>query len=239
MRSVFETMGTVASLDGADERLSALVRDVFGAVEARFSLYRSDSELSRIAAGELAFTDTSDQVRQVYTDALTWSGQTGGAFTPHRADGVIDLNGIVKARAMSAASDVLSAAGCINWSLVVGGDVITSGSAHSVGIVDPADRSALLCAIELTGSRRAVATSGSAERGDHIWLAGTTKSAEFVQATVVADDIVSADVLATAIIAGGRATLDEVTERWDVDVLTVDRTGGLLATPGIRSSLAG
>ena len=105
------------------------------------------------------------------------------------------------------------------------------------GIADPDDRSALLCAVELRGSRRAIATSGGAERGDHIWLAGTAERAEFEQVTVVADDIVTADVLATAIVAGGRRTLDDLTDRWDIDVITVDRRGELLATPGIRTAL--
>ena len=74
--------------------------------------------------------------------------------------------------------------------------------------------------------------------GDHIWLGGSTGPAEYVQVTVVAGDIVTADVLATAIVAGGRSGLDEITERWDVDVLAVDRTGAMVATPGIRESLA-
>jgi thiamine biosynthesis lipoprotein len=240
VRTVFETMGTVATLDGATEHLTATVKDLFENYEARFSLYRPDSELSRVASGELSLLDSSDELRDAYADAQVWGSLTGGVFTPHRPDGVIDLNGIVKARAMQAAGAALSAAGCHDWSLNVGGDILVSGvGAAPIGIVDPADRATLLAAIDLSGTRRAVATSGSAERGDHIWLAGTTERAEFVQATVVADDIVTADILATAIIAGGRATLDEITARWDVDVLTVDRVGELLASPGLRASLVG
>jgi thiamine biosynthesis lipoprotein len=50
--------------------------------------------------------------------------------------------------------------------------------------------------------------------------------------SVAAADILTADVLATAIVSGGRAALDEFAERFDVDVLAVQRDGSLLATPG-------
>jgi len=110
------------------------------------------------------------------------------------------------------------------------------GTPWVTGIIDPADRTALLCAIELRDPRRAIATSGIAERGDHIWTAGMT--VEYVQVTVVADDILTADVLATAIVAGGEHMLREACERWPIDVLTVDAAGELTATPGFRAALA-
>jgi thiamine biosynthesis lipoprotein len=61
---------------------------------------------------------------------------------------------------------------------------------------------------------------------------------DFAQVSVAAADIITADVLATAIVAGGRATLDSVTARWDVDVLAVAHDGALLATPGFRAPSA-
>ena len=240
MRATFETMGTVVSLEWAgDDRAISAVRAVFEAADRRFSLYRPDSELSRIADGSLELLDASTELREVYATALGWRGETGGAFTPHRPDGALDLNGIVKAWAMAEAGRAL---GDGDWCLNVGGDVLVSGQTESgapwvVGIVDPADRAGLLTAVPLVGGRRAAATSGSAERGDHIWTRGR-EVAEFVQVTVVADDIVTADVLATAIVSGGAVTLDDVTARFDVDVLTVDREGGLRATPGMRELVA-
>jgi len=240
VRATFETMGTVVSLewDGAEQALSA-VRAVFEAADRRFSLYQPDSELSRVADGSLELLDASSELREVYATALGWRGETGGAFTPHRPDGSVDLNGIVKAWAMAQAGRAL---GDGDWCLNVGGDVLVSGQTASgapwvLGIVDPADRASLLTAVPLVGRRRAAATSGSAERGDHIWTRGR-EAAEFVQVTVVADDIVTADVLATAIVSGGAATLDDLTGRFDLDVLTVDRDGGLRATPRMRELIA-
>ena len=240
MRQTFETMGTMVSLDWSGHPAELIaVQSLFEAVDRRFSLYRPDSELSRVADGSLQLPDASDEVREVYATALGWRGETGGAFSPHRPDGALDLNGIVKAWAMAEAGRAL---GDGNWCLNVGGDVLVSGltafgAPWVVGIVDPADRAGLLTGVPLVGGRRAAATSGSAERGDHIWTRGRD-AAEFMQVTVLADDIVTADVLATAIVSGGAAALDELTGRFDVDVLTVDREGALRATPGMRELIA-
>jgi len=241
MHHVFDSMGTTVSLDwhehgthsGADA--AARVERIFDEFDRRFSLYRTDSEASRIAAGRLRLADSSDAMREAYALALEWRTATGGVFTPNRPDGVVDLSGVVKALAIERSGELLGASDRNgDWIVNAGGDVLVSAP-RTVGIVDPADRGSLLTAVTLTGTRRAVATSGSAERGDHIWRSAAD---EFVQATVLADDIVTADVLATAIIAGGTETLDAVTRRWNVDVLTVDATGALLATPGFRASLA-
>ncbi len=240
MRATFETMGTVVSLEWlGDDRQLAGVRGIFEDADRRFSLYRPDSELSRIDDGSLELMDASSEMREVYATALGWRGETGGAFTPHRPDGTLDLNGIVKAWAMADAGRALGEG---DWCLNVGGDVLVSGQAEGgapwvVGIVDPDDRTGLLTALPLARGRRAAATSGSAERGDHIWTRGREGS-EFVQVTVVADDIVTADVLATAIVSGGSAALDDLTGRFDVDVLTVNREGALRATPRMRELVA-
>ena len=228
MIHVFEEMGTVVSIE-PPLRVPE-IRNVFADFNERFSLYRPDSELSRIADGSLATMDASDELRDTYARALEWRSLTAGAFTPHRPDGVIDLSGIVKALAMNTAGELL--ADVDDWILNAGGDVLTSGQSATVGIVDPFDRTQLLTSVRLDGSRRAVATSGSAERGDHIWGRG-----EFAQVTVVADDIITADVLATAIVSGGVGTLNASTSSWDIDVLAIDLAGNLFATPGFTASI--
>jgi thiamine biosynthesis lipoprotein len=185
-------------------------------------------------------TAASDELRSTYERALEWRARTDGLFTPNRPDGITDLNGIVKADAIAAAGAILETAGFRDWTINGGGDILVSGTqadgtAWSIGIVDPANRGALLCSIPVTSPRRAVATSGSVERGDHIWLGGSRERAELIQVTVLANDIVTADVLATAIVAGGPSSIDALVARFGVDVLTVDRQGAMLVTPGIRA----
>jgi thiamine biosynthesis lipoprotein len=246
MRHTFTTMGTVASVELPEsvEHSIGAIESVFRDYDEKFSLYRHDSELSRIASGELRLGDASAWMVDTYAEALTWRGRTAGAFSPHRPDGVIDLNGLVKAQAIRDAGRVLGAANADRWCINVGGDVLVcdpgAGRPWDIGIVDPMDRTSLLTAIALTGNRRAIATSGAAERGDHIWRGGSTSTPDFQQVTVVADDIVTADVLATAIMAGGFDALDDLSAAFPVDVLTVDTGGHLLATPRLQlRTLAG
>jgi thiamine biosynthesis lipoprotein len=237
---ILQTMGTVVSLTSTEaepeETLKNSIEEIFSTADRTFSLYREDSELSRIAAGNLSLADSSTAMKQMYSLALDWRTATEGAFTPHRPDAVVDLSGVVKAWATAAAGDLLVSLGHRNWCLNAGGDVLCSGTAPggvpwSVGIVDPLDRRSLLGSIDASGERAAVATSGNAERGEHIWrLPGGSK--DFVQVTVRAQDIITADVLATAIIAGGQRSLDHASSGWPIDVLAVRPDGSLLATPG-------
>lgn len=236
-------MGTMVSLTVFDpapkETYLAAVKKIFDEYDKRFSLYLPTSELSRIARHELHLLDASEQLRDAYALALSWRDSTNGQFTPNRPDGVIDLSGIIKALAIHRAGELLIHSGESAWCVNVGGDVLTSGNDESgtpwvVGIVNPQNRAELLTTVPLSGSRRACATSGSAERGDHIWTTDANAPA-FVQSTVLANDIVTADVLATAIIAGGHAALDRICATQDVDAMTVDQNGNIRMTPDFRN----
>jgi FAD:protein FMN transferase len=241
---VFETMGTVVSLafrlDPPDRATQDEIEREFARWDDRYSLYRPNSELSRVASGEIDLTQASEHLLSTYGLATEWRSATGGAFTAHRPDGVIDLSGIVKAEAIRAAGDILQAADVVDWAITVGGDLLISPARAgnrpwTVGIVDPSNRGELLTSIALSDGRRACATSGVAERGDHIWR--TTAAPHFAQATVVADDIVTADVLATAIIAGGTETLDLACRTWSIDVITVDDNGDIRMTAGAARAM--
>ncbi|WCI07964.1 FAD:protein FMN transferase [Arthrobacter sp. OVS8] len=158
----FRCMGTVISLalpagaapqetgrvlDGA----TAAVERVFASLDEMFSLYRPDSESSRLARGEVTLRDASAAFRARFADATGWRLLTEGFFTPERPDGVLDLSGIIKGYAIDQAATALQAAGIEDWCLNAGGDVLVSGSPAPgtgspwlAGVVDPLDRGALL-----------------------------------------------------------------------------------------------
>ena len=238
------------------EAATAVVERLFTELDSIFSLYRPDSEASLLVRGELALPEASAEMRARYEEAAEWRLLTEGAFTPERPDGALDLSGIVKGHAIREAGMSLLALGMANWCLNAGGDVLVSGSPNPgtdvpwrAGIVDPADRRTLLAGFPLGGAalgspplgektadggtRAALATSGSAERGDHIWSV-TAGAAEFRQVSVAAADVVTADVLATAIVAGGVPMLNRATAMWDIEALAVRANGELLATGGFR-----
>lgn len=235
MRRTFPTMGTVASLDldgPIDPDLLHRIEAIFDDYDRTFSLYRHDSPLSAIARGDLNLRSSPPIVRTEYERAIEWRARTSGWFTPHRPDGVLDLSGTVKAVAIDAAARLLTDVG-LTGLIGVGGDLLRLGAGdRRVGIVDPRDRKRLLADPILSG-RAAIATSGSAERGDHIWTRlGIT---DVCQASVLADDIVTADVVATALVAAGRAHLGDLLDALDVDALIVT-DDDLLATPRWRAT---
>ncbi|TFD49151.1 FAD:protein FMN transferase [Cryobacterium frigoriphilum] len=227
----------------------AAVAGVFDRWDDRFSLYRPGSELSRVASGAIRLPNASRELRDCYALALDWRDRTDGVFTPHRGDGVIDLSGIVKALAIVEAGSALESLGQKAWSINAGGDILVSGCPNVtfarrldpnvdpdwvVALVNPLDRLDLLATVPLRAPLRAVATSGSAERGDHIWTPAPGIRSPFRQVSVLAADIVTADVLATAIVAGGEPMLNQCAATYEIEVLAVLQGGGLLATPGLR-----
>jgi thiamine biosynthesis lipoprotein len=252
----FRCMGTVISLTvpgalagghSTDElaAAAAVVERLFLELDQTFSLYRPDSEASSMARGGLTMREASAGMRERYAEAMEWRLRTEGAFTPERPDGVLDLSGLVKGHALREAGTFLRALGRLDWCLNAGGDVLVSGSPKpgsaepwKAGIVDPLDRQTLLACYPLPadGYHAALATSGSAERGDHIWSTdGVGGKSAFIQVSVAAADIVTADVLATAIVAGGMPMLDRAADGWDVSILALRVDGELLATPGFRA----
>lgn len=228
--TVFPAMGTVISirtLEPLPDGVAEVIQAVFGIWEARFSPFRADSELSALNSGRLSLREASAGFRRTRDQAMSWRVRTAGAFEPRTADGTLDLNGIVKSLAIHAAGLELTAAGVTDWCLNAGGDVLVRGTDGGtpwlVGIVDPDDRSRVLAAVPVIGARRAMATSGYAERGEHVWSVGSEVA--FSQVSVLADDIVTADVLATAILAGGPATLIQMERLYDIDVLAIGPDG--------------
>lgn len=238
---VFGTMGTVVSLRYTGETLTALqlteIENTFREFDREFSLYDAKSPLNRIAEGELTLAQADQSVRDAYALAIEWRNRTGGLFTPHRPDGIVDLSGVVKALAIQAAGEKLNC-NCQDWLLTVGGDILSRGSHGAnpwrIGVVDPRARDRLAGVVELHPNRAAVATSGIAERGEHIWR---SDNADVVQATVAARDIVTADVLATALVAGD--DMARLANDYDIDILCIWSDGSVRATTNAAKWLWG
>jgi FAD:protein FMN transferase len=106
-----------------------------------------------------------------------------------------------------------------------------------------AEEAGVLTVLDLKGTGyRAVCTSGSAERGDHIWdpkAPGKEPARGLAQVTVVAEDLVQADVWATAAYAQGPRsirTLNEYNLKHpdnQVQLLAVFPDGDISGTDGI------
>ena len=178
-------------------------------VDAVFSTWRHDSEVSRLSRGEVAVGDCSDDVRLVAARCEQARTDTAGLFDAARPEGGWDPSGLVKGWAVERASRHLAGLP-LDWCLNAGGDVLVqapSGEAFGIGIADPRDPTGVLALLHLTSG--AVATSGTAARGAHLWDPRTGKPALSVSSvTVSGPTLLEADVLATsAFVAGDLALL--------------------------------
>ena len=207
-------MGTTVSVAVVPPLVSNDTLDAFFTqlreVEARFSTYRDDSEVSRLAQGELAESDASPDLRHVLAACDQLALVTDGAFDArgHRPDGRLDPSGFVKGWAMEEAAWLLDSAGARNYWINAGGDIVARGSAGPgrpwrVGIRHPhqADRVAAVLAV----SDRAVATSGDYERGGHVRdpRRAATPAGGLRSVTVVGPALAFTDAYATALFVMG------------------------------------
>lgn len=204
-------MGTAMTFDvrspGAEPAVAAAVQFIVDA-EKQFSWRNPDSELSNLRRGTLRPDEYSPSLREILEIANKAYDDSQGAFDIRRPDGQLDTDGIVKGWAVQRASDLLTAAGLRDFSINAGGDVTVVGRPEpdrlwQVGLRDPQDAQRVSMILKITDA--AVATSGTYERGFHIWDGRTGLAADaWVAVTVVAADLITADVLATSVMALGR-----------------------------------
>jgi thiamine biosynthesis lipoprotein len=221
VRRVRHVMGTTASIHVHDaaplELVNAAIDEVLAELdrlEAMFSTYRSDSEISRVNDGLMHLGDCSREVVEVL-DACTWLEQaSNGAFDirPNGLGGPIDPAGFVKGWAGERSARALARRGLEHWYVSVGGDIVVSGEPSPgerwrIGIADPFRPGSVLASLEVVDG--AVATSGSAERGAHLWdtRMGVT-AATFVSVTVTGPSLTWADAFATTVFVMGEQGIE-------------------------------
>ena len=241
MRHQQVVMGIPMSVDVPD-RDDAAVREAvtmafasLHAADRRFSRFDPTSEVSRYARGEVLVA--SDELREVLAVAERAADESGGAFSIRRPDGGLDTDGVVKGWAAQRAVDILVAAGIDQLCCNAGGDVAVVGEPEpgrgwNVAVRDPEDGRRVLALLEVRDG--AVATSGTYERGAHVWDGRTGLPATgLTSATVVANDLVRADILATSVLAMGPDGVSWAAARGAATVIAVRPDGEVLtATAG-------
>ncbi|WP_326756931.1 FAD:protein FMN transferase [Streptomyces hirsutus] len=244
-------MGTVFSFDvrgGQPAAVQAALKDAAAGlrrVDEVFSTYRDDSQISRLARGELTVAECDPEVAEVLELAAEAERVSDGWFST-RYRGRLDPTGIVKGWATERAARRLAEAGAVGVSLNGGGDVQLLGTPGAgrpwrVGVSDPLRPGGLAAVVSAAGADElAVATSGTAERGDHIVDPRTGRSAvtDLVAVTVVAPRLTWADCWATAAFAmGSREGLAWLETLPDVEALLITAGDEVRCTGGLASRL--
>ena len=211
-RRVLHVMGTAVSLAIRGEHAEGPLADeawagavgVLEEADAMFSTYRLDSAVSRWRRGELALADCPPEVTEVLDLAEQARVASHGAFdVEYGGDGALpDPTGVVKGWAVQRAAAVLAELPGTDFCLSAGGDMVCrtalpDAQPWRIGIEDPRNTKRLVATVPVWNG--AVATSGTAQRGAHILDPRTGLPADrLLQVTVLAPDLVWADIDATA-----------------------------------------
>jgi thiamine biosynthesis lipoprotein len=241
-------MGTVISIDVRGMEVpEAAIDQAFQwlrEVDARFSTYRADSEVSRLGRGELVLADCHPDVAEVLALCEEVRGESGGAFNAWRArhDGRLDPSGVVKGWSVDRAAAMLEAYGARNFCINAGGDIVARGVPDvgrnwRIGIRHPHDRDSVAVVLEVTDL--AVATSGSYERGAHILDPRTGDAARgLLSLTVAAPDVTRADAYATAGFAMGEAGIAWAARQSGCSAYGITNTGRVRYSEGFAQLIA-
>ena len=205
-------------------------------VDATFSPYRDDSDVSRFGRGALPLADCAPELAEVLEGCAVISARSGGYFTT-MPGGTFDPSGYVKGWAIERAAAIFTAAGSAEHSVNGGGDVQFVGSRlWRVGIADPLRPGQL--ALVVAGRDFAVATSGVAERGAHIIDPYTGQSpAGLASITVVGATLAETDAFATAAFAMGSAARDWVESLDGYEAFAITAAGAIWQTSGFGAYL--
>jgi thiamine biosynthesis lipoprotein len=241
---------TVGSAEDAVDEVQAWLAEV----EAALSPYRDDSDLCRWRTGTSTLGRCSPLLAEVIDAVGTLEELTDGGFHPYDRQGRFDPTGYVKGWAVERAVGILSDAGATEASLGVGGDIQMIGRANTgrpwrVAVTDPADERRIVAVVQAPadGQPFAVATSGAAQRGDHIWSAlggrprGATRPDSPASVTVVGPDLGRVDAFATAIWALAREL--PVAQAWSwlpgdgYQAFAVLKSGAVATTRGMGGHL--
>jgi thiamine biosynthesis lipoprotein len=230
-------MGTVFTIDVRDAgEWAGAINEVIAwlhHVDAVFSTYQEQSDVSRMRRGELHVAEADPDLLPVLDLCAQVQIATGGTFTA-MSHGKLDPTGLVKGWAVERAGDILRRYGSANHVVNGGGDMQLAGEASpgrpwAVGIADPHARSRVLTVVH--GRDIAVATSGVAERGNHIVDPFTGRPvADIASATVVGPSLAFADAYATAAVVLGRDAVRWINGISDYEALLVTSDGQPLAS---------
>ncbi len=206
----------------------------FRYVDSKFSPYKKDSEVSRINRGEIHKKDYSEGMWTILKLAEKTKRESNGYFDIWR-NGVMDPSGIVKGWAIYNAGRILDLEGYKNYYIDAGGDIQTRGlnkylRPWRVGIKNPFNSGEIVKVINIADG--GVATSGTYERGDHIYNPNGHLENHVKSLTVVGSDVYEADRFATSAFAMGKAGINFIEGKPGLEGYMIGRDGLATFTSG-------
>ena len=207
---LFLDLGSVSISEADLDRAVELVKSFVYEVDEVFSTYKEGSFVSRLRRGEISIESCPADLQEVWGLCGVARDLTGGAFDPWGVVGGFDPSGYVKGWAADRVAQILLEAGCEHIQVNAAGDLTLRGGINEkglvgpwkIGVVNPDNRQEVLRIFEINDG--AIATSGTYERGAHIFDPSTgTIAIGATSATVLGPDGGLTDALATALMVAG------------------------------------
>ena len=178
-------------------------------VDEVFSTYKENSTISRLKREEIEISSCSPEVQEVWALCKKAMELTEGAFNPWLKG--FDPSGLVKGWAAQKCGEIFEKYGVENslvnaaGDLALRGGLLTGGEVTpwEIGIRNPEIKDEIVESFKINTG--AIATSGSYEKGAHIYDPFTNLIAIGARsATVIGPDAAIADALATALMVSGK-----------------------------------
>jgi len=245
MRIDKPTMGMLARVEligAGDQKPLDKIFDLWASIDDRFSTYKDSSEITRINRGEIDKTKYSLEMQEVFSLADKTNAETSGYFDIKRPNGFFDPSGLVKGWAIQKGARLAQELGFDSYYLEIAGDIQTRGHDNyghpwSVGIRNPFDRTQVVKVLYPRGA--GVATSGSAEQGQHIYNPHDSESSlsDIVSITVIGPNIYESDRFATAAYAMGEHGIHFINSLEGFEAYAINSNGIATMTDGIDKYL--
>ena len=205
---LFELSSQHVSADKLIQAFSEAEKFIYH-VDEVFSTYKENSIISQLKREEIEISSCSNEVQEVWGLCKKTMELTDGAFNPWLKG--FDPSGLVKGWAAQKCGEIFEKYGVENslvnaaGDLALRGGLLTGGEVTpwEIGIRNPEIKDEIVESFKINTG--AIATSGSYEKGAHIYDPFTNLIAIGARSvTVIGPDAAIADALATALMVSGK-----------------------------------
>lgn len=206
------------------------VFNYFRYVDEKYSPFKETSEVAKLNSGE----KVSKEMTKILRQAQDLKIQTNGYFDIKKPNGKIDPSGIVKGWAIKNGADILRRLGRKKFFVDAGGDAEIVGGPWKWGIRNPFNVHEIVKILKL--SNCGIATSGTYERGQHIYdpVGKKTEITDIVSLTVIGPNVYEADKFSTPAFAMGKAGIDFIEKLAGFEGYMIDKDGIATMTSGFN-----
>ena len=227
-------MGMPITIEVQDKNIKSIdideVFNYFHYIDDNYSPFKESSEVGKLNKGEAI----SSEMKMLLKLSEDLKKETSGYFDIKRPDGKIDPSGIVKGWSIRNAADILRKKGFKKFFVDAGGDAEIVGENWKWGIRNPFNVKEIIKVLKL--SNCGIATSGTYERGKHIY-SPITKNYEIpdiVSLTVIGPNVYEADKFSTPAFAMGKAGISFIEKQKGLEGYMIDSKGIATMTSGFK-----